>query len=133
MDMVRAALVPPEELLSMALSTSVALTEEGLLLSVALATTNPATSSGASSDDAPSEESMELDYANNLAVPTSVQPVTTSPVVPSPSDADVATNIATLAAPETVSNGSSDTANAVSECWADIMSNKEAAASKMDE
>ncbi|KAG5719174.1 hypothetical protein E4T56_gene11829 [Termitomyces sp. T112] len=115
MDMVRAALVPPEELLFMAPPTSVALTEEGLCY------------------DAPSEESMELDYANNLAVRTSVQPVTSSPVVPSPSDAAVATNIATLAAPETVSNGSSDTANAVSECWADIMSNKEAVASKMDE
>ncbi|KAG5352683.1 hypothetical protein C0989_001147 [Termitomyces sp. Mn162] len=117
----------------MAPPTSKAPTEEGPLLSVAEATINPAIGSGASLDNTPTEESMELDYANDSALPTSVQPAMTSSVISSPLDAAVVTNIATPATTETVSNGSSDTANAVSEHWADIVSNKEAVASKMDE
>ncbi|KAG5351949.1 hypothetical protein C0989_004401 [Termitomyces sp. Mn162] len=90
-------------------------------------------SSSVSSQDAPTEESMELDYADNSLAPTNPQLAMTPQVIPSPSDAAIVTNIATPTAPEAGSSGSIDTANAVSECWADIMSNEEVAASKMDE
>ncbi|KAG5350010.1 hypothetical protein C0989_000716, partial [Termitomyces sp. Mn162] len=121
---------------SVAPTASAAPTEEGLLSSVAVAmsTANPPLlCSGAFSVDAPSEKSMELDYANNPMVPTSIQPATTPKVIPSATEAAVVTNIATLATSEAGTSGSRDMANAVSECWADIVSNKEAEASKMDE
>ncbi|KAG5349984.1 hypothetical protein C0989_000882 [Termitomyces sp. Mn162] len=130
---VRAVLALAEEPLLVASPISAAPTEEGPLLSMALATTNPATSSGVSSEDAPSEESMELDYIDNSALTMSVQPVTAPLVISSPTYAVVATNVATPIAPEAGSSGSSDTANAVLEHWVDIMSNKEAAALKMNE
>ncbi|KAG5335159.1 hypothetical protein C0989_002090 [Termitomyces sp. Mn162] len=91
--------------------------------------TNPATSSGASSEDAPSEESMKLDYVNNSLLTTSVQPVMTPLVILSPMDAVVATNVATPSVSEAGFSGPSNMANAVLECWADIMSNEEAVAS----
>ncbi|KAG5351360.1 hypothetical protein C0989_006876 [Termitomyces sp. Mn162] len=130
---VRAALAQAEEPFSMDPPASAAPTKEGPSLSVASATTNPATSSGASSQDAPTEESMKLDYTNNSSVLTNSQLATTPQVVSSSSDAAIATNIATLTAPEAGSSGSIDTANTVSECLADIVSNKEVEALKMDE
>ncbi|KAG5350374.1 hypothetical protein C0989_011314 [Termitomyces sp. Mn162] len=126
-------LVPAEEPLSVAPPTNAAPTEEEPLSSVALATTNPATSSGISSEDAPSEESMELDYINDSVLTTSIQPAMASLVVLSPTDTAVVTNVATPTASEAGSSGPSNTANAVLKCWADIVRNKEAAASKMDE
>ncbi|KAG5340200.1 hypothetical protein C0989_002602 [Termitomyces sp. Mn162] len=90
-------------------------------------------SSAASSQDAPMEESMELDYANDSLALTNPYPETTPQVVLSPLDAAIATNVANLAIPEARLSGSSDTANAVLECWADIVSNKKAAALKMNE
>ncbi|KAG5334190.1 hypothetical protein C0989_004135 [Termitomyces sp. Mn162] len=131
-EVVKAVLVQAEEPFSMDPPTSAALIEEGPSLSVAIAATDPAMSSGASSQNTPAE-SMELDYANDSVASTNSQLEATPSVVPSPSDAAVATNIATPAAPKPGSGGSIDTALAVSECWADIVSNEEAAASKMDE
>ncbi|KAG5716349.1 hypothetical protein E4T56_gene8683 [Termitomyces sp. T112] len=125
-----------EEPSSVAPSASAAPTEEGPLLSVAVATSTAAplpSSSGASSKDAPSEKSMELGYANDPMFPVPVQLVTTPQAVPSPTEVVVATTIATPTAPEAGANGSSDTANTVLEHWADIVSNDEAEASKMDE
>ncbi|KAG5351688.1 hypothetical protein C0989_005282 [Termitomyces sp. Mn162] len=124
MEVVRATLAQVEELASMDPFMSAAPTEEGPSLSVALSTTNHATSSSVSSQNAPTEESMEQDYTNDSLAPTNAQPVMTTQVIPSPSDAAIATNIATPSAPKARSSGSSDTANTVSECWADIMSNK---------
>ncbi|KAG5349044.1 hypothetical protein C0989_006418 [Termitomyces sp. Mn162] len=132
-EVVRAALVQAEEPFSMDPPMSAAPTEEGPSLSVALATTNPAMSSGASLQNAPTEESMELDYANDSLAPMNPQPVMTPQVILSLSDAAVAANVTTPTAPEARSSGSIDMANAVSECWADIVSNEEAEASKMDE
>ncbi|KAG5338854.1 hypothetical protein C0989_005824 [Termitomyces sp. Mn162] len=109
---------------SVAPSTSAAPTEEGPLSSVAAATSIPPSSSGVSLEDAPSEKSMELDYANNS---------TLTMLVLSPAEVVVATDVTTPTAPEAGSSGPSDTANAVLECWTDIVSNKEAEASKMDE
>ncbi|KAG5339238.1 hypothetical protein C0989_005057 [Termitomyces sp. Mn162] len=70
-EVLRAALAQAEELFSVDPSTSAAPTEEGSSLSVALATTNPnpAMSSGTSLQDNLTEESMELDYANNSLAP----------------------------------------------------------------
>ncbi|KAG5340733.1 hypothetical protein C0989_000512 [Termitomyces sp. Mn162] len=99
-DVVRASFAQAEEPFSMDPPTSAAPTEEGPSLSVAMAATNPATSSGASSQNTPTEESIELDYANHSVVPMTSQPDATPSVVPSPSDAAVVTNIATPAAPE---------------------------------
>ncbi|KAG5338613.1 hypothetical protein C0989_006812 [Termitomyces sp. Mn162] len=115
---------------------SAAPTEEGLLLSVAVAlstATPPLSSSGASSDNAPLEKSMELDYVNDLAVPMPIQPATTPQVIHSSMEVAVATNVATPTTSEAGTSSSSDMANAISECWANIMSNKEVEASKMDE
>ncbi|KAG5349078.1 hypothetical protein C0989_006119 [Termitomyces sp. Mn162] len=115
---------------------SAALTEEDPSLSVAVATFTanpPLSGSGASSDDALSEKSMELDYANNPMVPMPIQLATTLQVVPSAMEAVVATNIATPTAPEAGTSGSKDIANTVLEHWVDIVSNKEAKALKMDE
>ncbi|KAG5335513.1 hypothetical protein C0989_001189 [Termitomyces sp. Mn162] len=112
---------------------SAASTEEGPLLSVALATTNLASSSGASFEDAPSEESMELDYINDSVLTMDAQPAMTPQVISSPTEAVVTTNITTPTAPEAGASGSSDMANTVSEHWADIVSSKEVAALKMDE
>ncbi|KAG5334148.1 hypothetical protein C0989_004289 [Termitomyces sp. Mn162] len=117
-------------------TTSAAPTEEGPLLSVAVATSTanpPPSSSGASSNDTPSEKSMELEYANNSMVPTTIQPATTPQVTPSAMEAAVATNVATPTAPEARTSGSRDIANAILEYWTDIMSNKKAEASKIDE
>ncbi|KAG5350581.1 hypothetical protein C0989_010283 [Termitomyces sp. Mn162] len=108
-------MVPAEVPMSAAPSVSAAPTEKGPLSSVALATTNPALSSGAFSEDAPSEESMELDYINNSALTTDAQLAMTSQVVPSPMEAVVATNITTPTAPEAKTSGSSNTVNAVLE------------------
>ncbi|KAG5337472.1 hypothetical protein C0989_009597 [Termitomyces sp. Mn162] len=94
---------------------SIAPTEEGPSLLVALATTNSAMSSGASSQDAPTKKSMELDYTHNSLAPTNPQLAMTSQVVLSPSDAAIVTNIATLTAPKAGSSGSIDIANAVLE------------------
>ncbi|KNZ72256.1 hypothetical protein J132_04048 [Termitomyces sp. J132] len=121
-----------KELSSVAPPISAAPTEEGPLLSVAAATSIPLLSSGVSSEDTPTEESMELDYADNSALTMPVQLAMTPQVVPSPTEAVVATNITTPTTPEAGSSGLSDMANAVLEHWADIMSNKEAEASKMD-
>ncbi|KAG5353042.1 hypothetical protein C0989_010848 [Termitomyces sp. Mn162] len=122
-----------EEPSSVAPPTSAAPTEEGPSLPVAIATSIPPLSSGASSEDAPTEESLELDYANDSALTTPVQLATTPQVVPSPMEVVVATNIATPTTPEAGSSGPSDMANAVLEHWVDIVSNKEAEALKMDE
>ncbi|KAG5337150.1 hypothetical protein C0989_010507 [Termitomyces sp. Mn162] len=65
--------------------------------------------------DIPTEESMELDYANNSPAPMNLHPEMTPQVVSSPSDAAIATNIAILAIPEAGPSGSIDMANAVSE------------------
>ncbi|KAG5330269.1 hypothetical protein C0989_009033, partial [Termitomyces sp. Mn162] len=115
---------------SVAPPASAAPTEEGPSL---LATSIPLSSSSASSEDALSENSMDLNYADNSMLTTPVQLAMTPQVIPSPMEVVVATNIATLTASEAGSSGSSDMANAVLECWADIGSNKEAEASKMDE
>ncbi|KAG5352085.1 hypothetical protein C0989_003884 [Termitomyces sp. Mn162] len=123
------ATVEPSAMVS---AVSAALTEARPLSLVAAATTNPESSSGASSEDAPLEESMELDYTDDSALTMPVQPVTTMPVIPSTLEVVVATNIATPTAPEAGSSGSNNTDNAVLEHWEDIMSNKEAAASKID-
>ncbi|KAG5337935.1 hypothetical protein C0989_008635 [Termitomyces sp. Mn162] len=132
-EVVRASLAEVEEPFPMVPPWGAAPTEEGPSLLVATATTDPATSSTASSKDAPTEESMKLDYANNSLVPTNPCPEMTSQVVPSPSDVTVVTNVATPAIPEAGPSGSSDIANAVLECWVDIVSNEEVAALKMDE
>ncbi|KAG5735440.1 hypothetical protein E4T56_gene12778 [Termitomyces sp. T112] len=108
-------------------------TEEGPSLSVAAVTTNPALSSGASSEDTLSEESMELDYIDDSALTMIAQPAMTPQVVPSPTEVVVATNIATLTASEAGSSGFDDMANTVLEHWADIVRNKEVEALKMDE
>ncbi|KAG5337025.1 hypothetical protein C0989_011127 [Termitomyces sp. Mn162] len=122
-----------EEPFSVAPPPSAAPTKEGPSSSVALATTNLAASSIASSQDVPTEESMELDYADNFLVPTNPHPETTPQVVPSPLDMAIVNNIATPAIPEAGPSGSIDTANAVLEHWVDIMSNEAAAALRMDE
>ncbi|KNZ72250.1 hypothetical protein J132_04041 [Termitomyces sp. J132] len=132
-EVMRASLAEVEEPSAVVPLPSAALTEEGPSLSMALATTDPTTSSIVSSQDAPTEEFMGLDYTNNSSAPTNPHPETTPQVIPSPSDMAVATNIATLAVPEAGPSGSSDMANAISEQWADIVSNKKAVASKMDE
>ncbi|KAG5718377.1 hypothetical protein E4T56_gene8308 [Termitomyces sp. T112] len=126
-----ASLAEAEELFSVVYPPSAAPTEEGPSSSVVLATTNPATSSSASSQDAPTEKSMELDYTNNSLAPTNLHPEMTPQVIPSPSKVAVVTNIATLAAPEAGSSGSINMANAVLECWADIVSSEEVVALKM--
>ncbi|KAG5336293.1 hypothetical protein C0989_012266 [Termitomyces sp. Mn162] len=118
-------LAQAEELFSMDPPVSAAPTEGPSLL-VAAATIDLATSSGASLQNAPIEESMELDYADNSAALTNLQPEVTSLVVPSPLDAVVATNVATPITLEAGSSGSIDMANAVLECWVDIMSNEKA-------
>ncbi|KAG5333927.1 hypothetical protein C0989_004638 [Termitomyces sp. Mn162] len=128
-EMVRASLAKVEEPFSVVPLLSAAPTEKGPSLSVVLATTNPAMSSIASSQDTPTDKSMELDYANDSLAPTNSHPATIPQVIPSPLDVTIATNIATLATFEAGSSGSNDMANTVSECWADIMSNKEAVAS----
>ncbi|KAG5716508.1 hypothetical protein E4T56_gene16171 [Termitomyces sp. T112] len=128
---VRASLAAAEEPLWVATSASAAPTEEGPLSSVAATTTNSALSSGASLENAPAEESMEFNYVDDSALTMNAQPVTTPPVVPSPREVVVVTNITTPTAPEAGTSGSSDTANAVLECWADIVSSKEVEASKM--
>ncbi|KAG5352521.1 hypothetical protein C0989_001955 [Termitomyces sp. Mn162] len=125
-------LAATQEPLPVAPSVSAAPTEEGPLLLVAVTTTNLASSSGASSEDAPAEESIELDYVNHSALTMDAQPAMTPQVILSLMEAVVATNVATLTAPEARTSGSSDMANAVSECWADIVSSKEAEASKME-
>ncbi|KAG5353536.1 hypothetical protein J132_10169 [Termitomyces sp. J132] len=133
LEVVRAMLAQVEEPFSVDPPMSAAPTEEGPSSSVATATTDLATSSGVSSQDTHTEESMKLDYANDSVALTNLQPDVTPSVIPSPLDAVIATNVATPTAPEAGSSGSIDMANTVSECWADIMSNKEVAASKMDE
>ncbi|KAG5335713.1 hypothetical protein C0989_000573 [Termitomyces sp. Mn162] len=80
----------------------------------------------------PSEESIELDYVNNSALTMDAQPAMTLQVVPSPMEVVLVTNITTPAAPEAGTSGPNDTANAVFEHWADIMSSKEAEAWEMD-
>ncbi|KNZ79501.1 hypothetical protein J132_09569 [Termitomyces sp. J132] len=132
----RASQATAEEPSSVAPTAGAAPTEEGPSLSVAVAkstATTPPLGSGVSLEHAPTEESMQLDYADNSALTTPVPPAMTPQVVPSPTEVAVVTNIATPTAPEAGTSGSSDTANAVSEHWADIVSNKEAEASKMDE
>ncbi|KAG5336744.1 hypothetical protein C0989_011967 [Termitomyces sp. Mn162] len=131
-EVVRAALVQVEEPSFVDPPASAAPTEEGCSLSVASATTNPATSSSVSSQDTPVEKSMELDYANDSLAPTNPQLSITPPVIPSPSDAAIVTNVATPTAPEAGSSGSIDMTNAVLEHWAHIISNERAAASRMD-
>ncbi|KAG5351117.1 hypothetical protein C0989_007892 [Termitomyces sp. Mn162] len=121
-----------KKLSSVAPPTSAAPTEESSLLSMAVATSIPPLSSSASLEDTPIEESMELDYTNNSALTIPVQPAMTPQVVLSPTEAVVATNVTTSTAPKAESSHPSDMANAVLECWADIMSNKEAEALKMD-
>ncbi|KAG5349115.1 hypothetical protein C0989_005810 [Termitomyces sp. Mn162] len=132
-EVVRAVLAQAEEPFSMDPPTSAAPTEEGPSLSAATAATDLATSSSAFSQNTPIEESMKLDYTNNSVVLINPQLEATTSVIPSPLDAVIATNVATLTAPEAGSSGSIDMANAVSECWMDIMSNEEVAALKMDE
>ncbi|KAG5353270.1 hypothetical protein C0989_008776 [Termitomyces sp. Mn162] len=122
LQVVRAALAQVEEPSSVDPPMSAAPTEKGPSLSVALATTDSAMSSSASSQNAPAEESMELDYTNNSLAPTNSQPVMTPQAVPSPSDAAIVINVATPTAPEVGSSGSIDMANTVSNCWVDIMS-----------
>ncbi|KAG5334841.1 hypothetical protein C0989_002807 [Termitomyces sp. Mn162] len=125
-----------EEPSSVAPTASAAPPEEGPLLSVAVAkstTATPPLSSGASSEHAPIEVSMELDYANKSVLTTLVPPAMTPQIVPSPIEVAVVTNVVTPTASEAGTNGSSDMVNAVLEHWADIVSNKEAEASKMDE
>ncbi|KAG5342444.1 hypothetical protein C0989_001508 [Termitomyces sp. Mn162] len=111
---------------------SAAPTEEGPLLSVAATTSISPLSSSASSENALSEKSMDLDYANNSALTMPVQPAMTPQVIPSPMEVVVATNVATPTAPEAGFSSPSDMANTVLEYWANIVSNKEAEASKMD-
>ncbi|KAG5338034.1 hypothetical protein J132_09731 [Termitomyces sp. J132] len=117
----------------MAPPASAAPTEDGPLSSVVAATSTPPLSSGAFSEDAPTEKSMEFDYADNSTLTMPVQPAMTPQVVPSPIEVTVATNVATPTTPEAGTSGSSDMANAVLENWVDIKSNKEAEALKMDE
>ncbi|KNZ75791.1 hypothetical protein J132_01537 [Termitomyces sp. J132] len=121
-----------EELSSVDPPMSAAPTEEGPSLSVAVTTSIPPLSSGVSLEDALSEKSMDLDYADNFALTMPVQPAMTPQVVPSPMEVVLVTNTATPTAPEAESSGPSNTANAVLEHWADIISNKELEASKMD-
>ncbi|KAG5726016.1 hypothetical protein E4T56_gene1655 [Termitomyces sp. T112] len=108
-------------------------TKVGLVATVVSATPGPTATSGASSWDMPMEESMALDYVDEPSAPMEASPETTSPVVPGPSKATVATNIATSIVLKVGTSGSSDTANAVLECWVDIVSSKEAASLQMDE
>ncbi|KNZ81572.1 hypothetical protein J132_11391 [Termitomyces sp. J132] len=132
----RASQAATEEPSSAATTKSAAPTEEGPSLSVAVAKSTAATpllSSGTSSEHAPTEESMELDYVNDSALTTPVPPATTPQVVPSPMKVAVATNVATPTTPEAGTSGSSNTANTVSEHWVDIVSNEKVEASKMDE
>ncbi|KAG5348879.1 hypothetical protein C0989_007453 [Termitomyces sp. Mn162] len=114
-EMVNTSLAEVEEPFSMAPPPSAAPTEEGPSASMVLAATHSAVSSDASSWDTPTEESMELDYADNSLVSTSPSPEMTPQVVSGPSDMAVATNIATPAIPEAGPSGSSDMANAVLE------------------
>ncbi|KAG5338555.1 hypothetical protein C0989_007059 [Termitomyces sp. Mn162] len=132
-EVVRASQATAEEPSSVAPPASAAPTEEGPLLLVVAATSTPPLSSGVSSEDTLIEESMELDYTDNSTLTMPVQPATTPQVIPSPMEAAVATNVATPTTFEAGTSGSSNMANAVSEHWADIMSNKEAEALKIDE
>ncbi|KAG5730761.1 hypothetical protein E4T56_gene3490 [Termitomyces sp. T112] len=136
-EVMKASQAATEEPSSAATTKSAAPTEEGpSSSSVAVAKSTAATpllSSGASSEHAPTEESMELDYVNDSALTTPVPPATTPQVVPSPMEVAVATKVATPTTPEAGTSGSSNTANTVSEHWVDIVSNKEVEASKMDE
>ncbi|KAG5335118.1 hypothetical protein C0989_002373 [Termitomyces sp. Mn162] len=100
---------------------------------VASASTGLAATSNASSQDTPTKESMELDYTDRTSVPIQPHLETTSPVIPGPSETMVVTNIAIPIVPEAGTSSSSDMANAVSECWVDIMGSKEAASLQMDE
>ncbi|KAG5337585.1 hypothetical protein C0989_009270 [Termitomyces sp. Mn162] len=134
-EVMRASQATAEEPSLAAPTMSAAPTEEVPLPSVAVALSTaapPPSSSSMSSDDAPSEKSMELDYVNDSMMPIPIQPVMTPQVVPSSMEVAVATNIATPTTPEARTSGSSNMANTVLECWADIMSNEEAEASKMD-
>ncbi|KAG5338517.1 hypothetical protein C0989_007221 [Termitomyces sp. Mn162] len=100
---------------------------------VASASIGLAATSNVSFQDAPTVESMELDYTNGTLVPTELCLEMTSPVIPGPLEMTVVTNIATSIICEAETSSSSDTANAVSECLADIMNSKEAISSQMDE
>ncbi|KAG5335748.1 hypothetical protein C0989_000471 [Termitomyces sp. Mn162] len=135
-EVMRASQATAEEPSSAAPTASAVPTEDGPLSSAAVApstATPPSLSFGASSDDAPSEKSMELDYIDDSTVPMPIQPAMTLQVVPSFMEAAVATKVASPTTPEAGTSSSSKTANAVSEHWADIVSNEEAEASKMDE
>ncbi|KAG5336990.1 hypothetical protein C0989_011293 [Termitomyces sp. Mn162] len=135
-EVMRASQAATKEHSSAAPTISAAPTEEGPLSSVAVAKSTTATlllSSGASLEHTPTEKSMELDYANNSTLTTPVPPAMTPQVIPSPMEAAVMTNVATPTTPEAGTSSSSFMANTVSEHWADIVSNKEKEASKMDE
>ncbi|KAG5349029.1 hypothetical protein C0989_006495, partial [Termitomyces sp. Mn162] len=132
-EVVRASLAGAKEPSSVVPPLSAAPTKEEPSLSVALATTDPAVRSAASSQDALMEESMALDYADNSSALTNSSSEMTLQVVSSPSNMAVTTDVASPAIPEAGPSGSIDIANAVSECWVDIVSNKEVVASKMDE
>ncbi|KAG5351284.1 hypothetical protein C0989_007081 [Termitomyces sp. Mn162] len=67
-EVVNPSLAEAEEPSSMAPLPSAAPIEEGPSASVVLATIHPFASSVASSQDASTEKSMELDYANNSLV-----------------------------------------------------------------
>ncbi|KAG5352086.1 hypothetical protein C0989_003885 [Termitomyces sp. Mn162] len=108
-------------------------TEAGMLLIVVEATSGPSANPVTSSEDVATEESMELDYVNEPYAPTNASPEMPDPVIPSPLDTSVATNIATPIAPKAGTSSSSDTTNVVLEHWANIVSSKEASSSQMDE
>ncbi|KAG5335702.1 hypothetical protein C0989_000614 [Termitomyces sp. Mn162] len=112
-EVVRAMLAQVEEPFFVDPPISAAPTEERPSSSVAIATTDPATSSGASSQNASAEEFMELDYTDNSVEPTNHHSEATSPVVPSLLDVAIVTNIATPTALEAGSSGSIDRANSV--------------------
>ncbi|KAG5348772.1 hypothetical protein C0989_008333 [Termitomyces sp. Mn162] len=101
-EVMRASQATTEKPSLVAPSASAAPTEERPLSSVAVVmctATAPPSSSGASSADAPSEKSMELDYANDSALTMPIQPATTPQVVTSLMEVVVVTNATTLYCP----------------------------------
>ncbi|KAH0578477.1 hypothetical protein H2248_003623 [Termitomyces sp. 'cryptogamus'] len=74
----------------------------GPAASMVSATPGLAEISGASSQNAPTKESMKLDYTNRTLVPMEPYLKTLSPVIPGPSETKVVTTIATCVIPEVI-------------------------------
>ncbi|KAG5352087.1 hypothetical protein C0989_003886 [Termitomyces sp. Mn162] len=130
--MVNTSLAAAEEPFSGSPQPSSAPTEAEPSLSTIVTSPSPSATPVMSSKDATIEESIKLNYINELSTLTTASPETSDLIILGSSDAAVATNITTSIAPEARTSGSSDMTNNVSECWADIMSNEEVLSLQMD-